>query len=50
MNWKETPPSDCEVRSGVSFLKIENNSEAEIHCHLCTAYGEENIVNLKNVQ
>ncbi len=31
MNWKETPPSDCEVWSVVHFLTMENNSGAKIH-------------------
>ncbi len=48
MNWKETQPSYCQVQSVVRFLTIENNSGAEIHCRLCTAYGEENVMNLEN--
>ncbi len=50
MNWIETPPFDCELQIGVRFLTIENNFGSEIHRHLCTAYGEENIMNLINVQ
>ncbi len=46
MNGKETPPSNCEVRS-VSFITMENNSGAEIHRHLCAAYREENVMNLR---
>ncbi len=29
---------------------IENNSGAKIHCHLCSIYGENNVMNLKNIQ
>ncbi len=47
MNCKETPPSNSKMRSVVHFLTIENNSGAEIHCCLCTVYGEENVMNLK---
>ncbi len=35
MNWS----SDCEVRSVVRFLTIENNSGARIHRCLCAAYA-----------
>ncbi len=48
MNWKETLPLDCEVWSVVCFLTIENNSRAEICC-FCSAYREENVMNLRNV-
>ncbi len=47
MNWKETPPSDCKVRSVVQFVTIENNFGAEMHCHLCATYGKENVMNLR---
>ncbi len=46
----EIPPSDCEVLSVVRFLTIESNSEAEIYCNLCAAYGKENVVNLRIIQ
>ncbi len=46
-SWKETPPSECEVKSVVYFLIPENNSEAKIHRCLCAAYREENIMKLK---
>ncbi len=32
------------------FLTAANNSGAAIHLHLCSTYGEENAMNLKNVQ
>ncbi len=35
MNWKETPPSNCEVKSVICFLTIENNSGAEISRREC---------------
>ncbi len=47
INWKETPYSECKMRSVVWFLTIENNSGTEIHCSLCAAYKEENVMNLK---
>ncbi len=50
MNWKETPPSNCKEWSVVHFLTIENNSRAKIHSHLCIAFGEENVMNRKNIQ
>ncbi len=50
MNWKEISPSDCEVRTVVHFLIIENNSSAEIHHCSCNTYRKENVINLKNVQ
>ncbi len=50
LNWKETSPSDWKVWSVVCFLTIENNSGVEIHCRLCTTHGEENVINLRNVQ
>ncbi len=50
MNWKETPSSDCKMRSAVCFLTIENNFRPKIDCHLNTDYGKENVVNLKNAQ
>ncbi len=50
INWKEIPPSDCETRSVVHFLTILNNSKAKVHHCLCTAYGEENVMNLRNTQ
>ncbi len=46
MNWKKTYSSNCEVRSVVWFLTIENNSGPKIHHRLCTAYREENVMNL----
>ncbi len=50
MIWKETLPSDCEVRSvAFFFLTIENNSRVEVHCCFCTVHGEENVMNLRNV-
>ncbi len=50
MNWKESLPPDCQVRSVFRFLTKENNSGAKNCCCSCTAYGEENVTNLKNVQ
>ncbi len=38
------------MRSVVSFLTIENNSRAGIYHCLCSAYGEENVMNLRNIQ
>ncbi len=32
------------------FFTIENNSRAEVQCCLRAAYGEENVMNLRNVQ
>ncbi len=40
MSWKETLPNDCDVRSVVGFLTVENNAGAKIQCCLCTAYRE----------
>ncbi len=39
-----------EVRSVVCFLTIENNFRAKIYRCLCTANGEENVMNLRNIQ
>ncbi len=50
INQKETPPSDCDIRSVVRFLTIENNSAAEIHQCLWVTYSEENVINFKNIQ
>ncbi len=49
MNWKEISPCHCEVRSVVCFLTIENYSGAKI-CHLCAAFGEEDVMNLRYEQ
>ncbi len=43
--WKKI---DYGVRSVVCFLRLENNSRVEIH-RICTAYGEENVMNLQNM-
>ncbi len=50
MIWKETPLSDCEVQSIVCFSTIENNSGAKTRRCLWTVDGEENVMNLKNIQ
>ncbi len=50
MNWKGTPPSDCKVQCIVSFLTTENDFRAKIHCCSCTVSGEENVMNLRNIQ
>ncbi len=31
MNWKGISPSNCNVRSFIRFLTIENNSRIKIH-------------------
>ncbi len=49
-NWKETPPSNCEVRSAVYFLTTENNSGAKIHRSLWTAHEERNVMKIRNIQ
>ncbi len=50
INWKETPPFNCEMQSFVHLLTIENNSGGEIHRHLWAAYGAENVMSFRNVQ
>ncbi len=50
MNWKETQPSNCEAWSVVYFWTIENNTGAKFCCCLCTAYREEKVMNLRNIQ
>ncbi len=37
------------LRGVVHFLTIGNNSGAEIHHYLCSAYGEENVMSLRNI-
>ncbi len=34
----------------VHFLTIENNSSVKVHHRLCTAYQEENVMNIRSVQ
>ncbi len=49
MNWKVSSAPACEVQS-VQYFTIENNSGAEIHWDLCAEYGEDNVMNLANIQ
>jgi hypothetical protein len=33
-------PAICEILAVISFLHIKNLSAVEIHCKLCTVYGQ----------
>ncbi len=50
MDFTKTLPSDYKARSIIRFLTVENKSGAEIHCRLCVMYGEEHVMNVRNVQ
>ncbi len=50
MDFTKTPPYDCEVRNMIKFLTAKNKSGAKIHRRLRVVHGEENIMNVQNVQ
>jgi hypothetical protein len=33
-------PTSCEIRTVICFLHAKNMNAVEIHCELCTVYGQ----------